>query len=189
MFTALLDTCVLWPSVQRDFLLSMAAEGLYRPIWSQAILGELVHAETAKRVTRGADEGQARGAAERLVAQMEWAFDDASVTGWQPLVGSYGLPDPDDEHVVAAAVIGGAGVIVSDNLRDLPARLLPDGLQAVTAAQFAADTVTVSPATARTAVERMSARYRNPPQSTDELLDVLRRRYGLHQAVEMIRRT
>lgn len=187
MFTALLDTCVLWPSLQRDFLLSMAAEGLYRPIWSQTILEELVHTEAAKRVRRGADEQQARGAAERLIAQMEWAFDDASVTGWEPLVGSYGLPDPDDEHVVAAAAIGGAGVIVSDNLRDLPARLLPDGLQAVTAAQFAADTVTVSPATARTAVERMSARYRNPPQSTDELLEVLRQRYGLDQAVEIIR--
>lgn len=186
MFTALLDTCVLWPSLQRDFLLSMAAEGLYRPIWSQAILDELVHAETMKRVGRGAGQEQAREAAERLVAQMEWAFDDACVTGWQPLAGSYGLPDPDDEHVVAAAVIGGAGVIVSDNVRDLPARLLPDGLEVVTAAQFATNTVSVSPTTARTALDRMSARYRNPPQSVDELLDVLCKRYGLDQAVQMI---
>ena len=188
MFTALLDTSVLWPSLQRDFLLSMAAEGLYRPIWSQAVLDELAYNETAKRIKRGAAPEPAQRAAQWLLSQMQGAFDDACVTGWEPLVGSYGLPDPDDEHLVAAAVVGGAGVIVSDNVKHLPARLLPDGLSVVTAARFAADTVSVAPEAARTALEKISARYTNPPYDTDMLLDLLRDRYGMGDATECLRK-
>jgi hypothetical protein len=43
MLTALLDTCVLVPSTQRDVLLECAAAGIYRPVWSQAVLDELAY--------------------------------------------------------------------------------------------------------------------------------------------------
>lgn len=187
MFTALLDTSVLWPSLQRDFLLSLAAEGLYRPIWSQAILDELTWAETAKRVDRGAKRHEAEEASRRLIEQMSWAFDDSSVTGWESLVGSYGLPDPDDEHLVAAAVVGNAGVIVSDNLRDLPVDRLPTGLGVASAAQFALDTVSVAPQAALRALATLSSRYQNPPRSIPVLLDTLASRYGMGEAVGLMR--
>jgi len=73
VFAALLDTCVLWPSLQRDFLLSLAVEGLYRPVWSSAILAELEYEEAAKWVRRGEDENEAACRAGRLISRMRMA--------------------------------------------------------------------------------------------------------------------
>ncbi|WP_433757620.1 PIN domain-containing protein [Nocardia sp. CA-135398] len=186
MFAALLDTCVLWPSLQRDFLLSLAVENLYRPLWSGAILAELEVHEARKLVRRGELIESAQARAGRLVSVMSDAFDDALVCGWEPLAGSFGLPDPDDEHVVAAAVIGGAGAIVTENRRHFPAEHLPTGLQVVGAAEFAANTCAVDPPRAVAAVAQLSLRHRNPPRSVDEVLHVLATRYKMHEAVELM---
>lgn len=178
---------MLWPSLQRDFLLSLAIEGSYRPLWSSAILGELEEHEALKLIDRGIGPDEGRRRAVHLIEQMRQAFDDAEVAGWEKLEGSYGLPDPDDEHIVAAAEIGGAGVIVTENLRDMPVALIPPTIQLQTPAEFAHNTVAINPAAALRAVEQMAERFRNPPQSIDQVLDDLVSRYGFIDAVQMIR--
>src|SRR5205807_1586397 len=110
---------------QRDFLLSLAVEGFYRPVWSSVILAELEYEETLKWVGRGEHEDAAERRAARLVSRMRAAFADAEVSGWEALEGTYGLPDADDEHVVAAASTADASVIVTQNLKDFPAGRLP----------------------------------------------------------------
>lgn len=187
MFAAVLDTCVLWPSLQRDFLLSLAIEGSYRPLWSSAILAELEEHEGLKLIERGADPEEAQRRAVHLIDQMRRAFDDAEVAGWERLEGTYGLSDPDDEHVVAAAEIGGAGVIVTENFRDMPVALIPSTIQLQSPAEFARNTVAINPAAAWRAAEQMAKRFRNPPQSIDQVLLDLESRYGFTDAVEMIR--
>ncbi len=189
MFTALLDTCVLWPSLQRDVLLSLAAEGMYRPAWSNAILAELHYAETAKHVRNGDIPEVAAARAARLLIHMRRAFNDAEISGWEGLEGTYGLPDPDDEHVLAAAVVAGAGAIVTLNLKDFPADRLPLGIQTLTPAQFAVDTVSLDPPRALDAIRSIARRSgRSGPQRTvDELLDVLAHRYHFDDAVDLLR--
>jgi predicted nucleic acid-binding protein len=187
MFAAMLDTSVLWPSLQRDFLLSLAIEGLYRPLWSTAILDELRYHEARKLVGRGHDPVLAEQRSQRLVNQMSMAFDDAIVVNWESLEGTFGLPDIDDEHVVAAALVGGAQVIVTSNLKDFPPQRIPNPLTVISPAQFAADTVAVSPASARHAVIAMATRFVRPPFTFDEILDQLAARYAMIEAVDLIR--
>ena len=188
MFSAVLDTCVLWPSLQRDFLLSLAVENLYRPLWSSAILEELEMHEARKLVGRGVSMPDAHRSAQRLVEQMTAAFDDACVSGWEPLDGTYGLPDRDDEHLVAAAVVGGAGTIVTMNVRDLPADRLPAHVQVTSPADFALETVEIDPERAFEGVVKMAERRRRDPvQSVDQVLMILGDRYGMVAAAAVLK--
>ncbi|GAA3037255.1 PIN domain-containing protein [Microbacterium dextranolyticum] len=188
MFTAALDTSVLWPSLQRDFLLSLAIEGTYRPTWSSAILDELRFHEEAKFVKRGMPVAEAARRAATLIAAMRREFADAEVDGWQPLEGTFGLPDPDDEHVLAAAVIAGAGAIVTENLKDFPADRIPPGIQVLSAREFAKNTVALNPRLALAAVHEIasrSGRY-GATLAVGEILETLRDRYGMIEAVDMM---
>ena len=118
---------------------------------------------------------------------MQSAFDDALVEGWEPLDGTYGLSDPDDEHLVVAAVVGGAGAIVTDNVDDRPAARIPRHVKVIRPAAFAADAVAVSPDNALRALEEMAARHNRPARTVHEVLAVLEARYDMTEAVEMIR--
>ncbi|WP_374928213.1 PIN domain-containing protein [Kytococcus sedentarius] len=113
-FTAHLDACVLVPMALADLLLRLAERELYRPLWSTEILDEVV------RAVHVVHPSLPDGLVERRVKQMDTAFPDASVTGWEHMVGSLGLPDPDAEHVAAAAIVGRADLIVTHNVKDFP---------------------------------------------------------------------
>ena len=128
MFSALLDTCVLVPSRARDVLLEIASTGAYRPLWSTEILTELDRTLRLLLGKRGTPPEEIDAYLTRLFRQLETAFPDALVTGWEPLAATIRLPDPDDRHVVAAAWAGRADVIVTDNLADFPPDALPPPL-------------------------------------------------------------
>lgn len=103
MTTALLDTCVLVPGRARDVLLEIASAGAYRPLWSTEILAELDRTLRVLLAKWGASAEEIDAYLTRLFRQMRITFPDALVTGWEELVPTIYLPDPDDRHVVAAA--------------------------------------------------------------------------------------
>jgi predicted nucleic acid-binding protein len=141
VFTALLDTCVLVPSRARDVLLEVASAGVYRPLWSYEILAELDRTLRLLLAKREASRDQADAYLAQLFRQMETAFPDALVTDWEALAQTTRLPDPDDRHVVAAAQVGHADVIVTDNLAHFPAAELPAPLVTQSLDQFLLDSL------------------------------------------------
>ncbi len=166
-FAALLDANVLYPFLVRDVLLSLAEAGLYRPLWTADIQAEWTHHLIEKRPDR-ADKIKA------TVALMNEAFPDAVVDNYQDLVPAVTLPDPDDRHVLAAAIRGGANVIVTDNIADFPARTLGKyDLEARTADEFILNTVELYLSDALAALKTMRSRYEAPPLSSEELLQAM----------------
>lgn len=123
-YSAFLDACVLVPIALADTLLRLAEAGLYRPLWSDRVLDEVVDAIEA--IHPELASGPARSRADA----MQGAFEDACVTEWEDLVAGISLPDPDDRHVVAAALQGRADMVVTANVRDFPSEVLePMGLE------------------------------------------------------------
>jgi hypothetical protein len=59
---------------------------------------------------------------------MNKAVRDCLVTGHEPLTEGLKLPDPDDRHVLAAAIKAGAQVIVTRNLKDFPSPTFSRGI-------------------------------------------------------------
>lgn len=186
MFTAALDTNTLWPSLRRDFLLSLAIDGLYRPVWSERTLEELEYCERYKLMDRGMREDEAAERAQFLISRMRDAFEDALIPeSSTQVVVAFGLPDPNDEHVLAAAFAAGAEVIVTENLKDFPAHRLPSGISTILPEDFARDTVSVDPSRALAATAAMARRRSNTP--VEEILEQLEGTYGMTEACVLLR--
>ncbi|MFC5993478.1 putative toxin-antitoxin system toxin component, PIN family [Pseudonocardia hispaniensis] len=106
MFRVLLDTSVLFKPLLCDTLLCVAEEGLFQPLWSHDILDELRRALLRY--------GVAKAGVDHRIDQMTEHFPGAMVTGYTPLIGTM-TNDPKDRHILAAAVRGGAELIVTEN--------------------------------------------------------------------------
>jgi hypothetical protein len=116
---AVLDACVLYPTVLREVLLGAARAGLYQPMWSARILEEWARA--AAKLGPG-QEALARGE----VALIRAGFPQAEVSAAPGLEARLWLPDAADIHVLAAAVAGGAEAVVTFNAKDFPRGVLAE---------------------------------------------------------------
>lgn len=167
---ALYDANVLYSSVSRDFLVRLAISGAVRARWSSRIQDEWVRNLLIRRTDLK------RESLERTCRLMNNAVRDSLVTGYEPLIKKLSLPDPDDRHVLAAAIRGEAGVIVTHNIKDFPGRVLEAyGIQATRPDPWVTGLLDTVPDLVCAAARAHRRALQNPPRARDEYLDSLRR--------------
>lgn len=114
---AVLDACVLFPTVLREILQGAGEAGLFQPVFSERILREWLLA-TAKLGPH------APAIAEGEAATLRAAFPRALIPAHPEIEARLLLPDPDDVHVLATAIASGADAIVTFNAQDFPGHVL-----------------------------------------------------------------
>jgi predicted nucleic acid-binding protein len=180
-FTALYDACVLFPAPLRDFLMHLALAGLFRAKWSNEIHEEWIRSVLEQR------PDLPRAQLERTRDLMNAYAEDCLVTNYQSLISAVALPDPNDQHVLAAAIRSGADVIVTFNLKHFPATELDKyGIEAQHPDEFLTHLIDLAPHAVCAAAKRQRESLRNPPKSIAEFLDTLER-LGLPQTVAGLR--
>ena len=166
---AVYDANVPYPAHLRDLLMRLAVNDLVRPHWSEDIHEEWMRSVHADRPNvTWEDLEYTRG-------EMDRAFPDACVEGYQEHIETLSLPDPDDRHVLAVAIHIGADYIVAFNLDDfLAARLDPHGVEAIHPDAFASLLMGRDLEGVVEVAARHRASLRKPSLSVDEYLERLR---------------
>ena len=168
-FTAFIDANVFFGARGRSLVLYLAGTKIFRARWSERVHDEWINAVHSKY-------GIDRAALEEDRSDMNDAVPDCLVTGFEALEQTLVLPDPNDRHVLAAAIVAGADVIVTFNTADFPADTLkPHHLETVHPDEFFLDAFDISPADFTEAVRRDFTRsFRNPTIPFEDYVERLR---------------
>jgi predicted nucleic acid-binding protein len=154
-FVALLDANVLYPVWLRDALLSVAETEVFQVRWSEQILREAAGNIKANR------------------PDLDPAIIDGMVTGYQALIPVMSNHSK-DRHVLAAAIVGRADVIVTENLAHFPDRALnPYGIDAQHPDEFLCNQWDLDEEAMAEAIERWRGGLLHPPLTMEQLLEKL----------------
>lgn len=168
-FTVVYDACVLYPAPLRDTLMRLALTDLFKAHWTDQIHDEWINALLR-------ENKHTREILERTRDLMDRHVRDAKVYGYESLINSLELPDPDDRHVLAAAIRCNANAIVTFNLKDFPeASLKPYDLDVIHPDDFILYQIDMAPGPCCAAIHDQRAALKNPPVDVDSFLATLQK--------------
>lgn len=175
------DACVLYSAYPRDILIQMATLDLFRAKWTQQIQDEW-----ASNLIKNSSKVNAQKV-QRLCELMNRAVPDAFVTGFESMVESLSLPDPDDRHVLAAAIAANADSIVTLNVKDFPKSVLRSyDIEPQSPDEFISSWINREPDQMIATLEAIRSRYKCPSVDFDGYMEILLKQ-GLTISVDTVR--
>jgi predicted nucleic acid-binding protein len=166
-YLVVFDACGLYPAPLRDFLLRLALTGLFSAKWTDQI-----QKEWSRNLLQNRPELKSR--LPYTIDLMNQAIPDVLVSGYEPFIELLELPDPDDRHVLAAAIHCGAQAIVTFNLKDFPASELdPYGIEAIHPDVFIENQFDLSPSVVVAAAKEARTSLRKPANTAEQYLETL----------------
>ena len=183
MTRALLDANVLYPASVRDVFLQLAASDVFQAKWTADIHREWIEALLRNEPHRD------RAALQRTRDLMDRETRDCLVTEYEAFIPILdNLPDPDDRHVLAAAIAGRCDAIVTSNLRHFPnAAVEPFSIDVRHPDEFLCDCLNLAPGAFCEAIRKVRSRLKKPPFTVREYLDNLSRQGLAATAAELDR--
>lgn len=175
-----LDANVLYPAPLRDFLLNIAELDLFEPKWSDKIQHEWISNLLKNRKDLKLSQ------LKRTVKLMNEAFQKANIKGFESTIPKLNLPDPNDRHVLAAAIKSKSPNIITNNLKDFPKSILTKyEVEAISPDNFIVKLMKEDKESVRQAFENQLNSLKNPPISKSELINLLKVN-GLKQTVKYL---
>ncbi|WP_019218451.1 PIN domain-containing protein [Legionella tunisiensis] len=167
-FAVLYDACVLYPAPLRDLLMRLAMSELFRAKWSNRI-----HEEWINNLLRNREDLK-RQDLERTRDLMNMHVLDSLVENFEDIEKALNLPDPNDNHVLAAAIVSNCNVLVTFNLKDfLEEELNKYNIEAQHPDDFLMHLTDLNENRFLDTVKKTRVSLRNPPKTADEYLSTL----------------
>lgn len=179
-YTVVLGANVLYPIAVIDLIVSLAETNLFHARWSDSIEAEAARNLAEKRPEL-ADKIPGRFAA------MRRAIPDCIIGHFDHLIDKLRLPDPDDRHVLAAAIVGHADAIVTFNLKDFPTDYVRQfGIEVLHPDDFVMNQVDLNQVACLAAIKAMRAGWNSPAYTAMQLVEFYAR-IGLTQTSDFLR--
>lgn len=165
MVRAFIDANVLVKRLLRDIFLGAASQGLFELLWSDDVLNEIYNTLT----------GQLGLSAERasdIIQTIEELFPKGCVRNYDTLtdrVRQY-VGDPNDCHVLAAAVRGRANFLVTLNVRDFRRVTRAYGVTVVQPDDFLCRLLQTDRKRVLRVLDLVARSYQNPPHTIQQIL-------------------
>ena len=163
-YTAVIDACVFFGMLKTDVLMSLCVRGLFAAKWSERIENEWVGRLSDKKPDKKAQIIRRRD--KMRAAVPDWAVCSHAIASIEP---SLDLPDMDDRHVLAAAIVGHADCVVTDDTWGFSGESVSQyGIEIIDTDSFIINQLDLDEYQALAALKSMRSRWKNPNPTPED---------------------